>query len=622
MTRAAAARLFHPRPFRAATPDVIRRSSDGPVIAPSTSLGLLTVQPPPVQRSNSAPIQPGTEPVANISLVTGLPEGRQTASPEPQSGAGSDSGNGISPGRFTSRINSFGLPSFPRRSTEVTPDILTDPESTTYTTPRTRSKQQRLFGRRGLGHMPEEGNGFESESGVAHSGTNTPIYKRRPAGISTNNLRLRLPPPMREHFANGWPHAGSWQDALRYGVYEDEFGATPGAVNRGNSGSTLSRSQSAGAVATMAGMNGNGDHSTDTSANEAAAVTRTPASRGVTVRTPPADASIEEPEKAKRKSGRRKTKRYRPVLAPPTPGGNFVPREKVPGSAWGANVATAGSREQDNPFERTNPFERIDEELSLSPQPTHSSEKPKKRVRNNCTLARALLSFFFNPRRRAPAPVDDLDFSAKLRRMLFLDARVTIYIRLFNLGVVATLLGLAVTIRNEQQKIGASGSIGPSTTLIIAYSSFTMVHVLLAMYREYFGRPIGLWGLRSKMLWVCLDLLFVALWSSATTLAINDYIDTPLDCSPIAPWWTYGHDDRGVDATVAFARRGAATFATTIPESVKASEMAADVCRRQAGVLTICLIALLLYCGNMVLSLFRIFETVRRTANPERTVSV
>ncbi|MDA4808795.1 hypothetical protein NY486_23330, partial [Enterobacter hormaechei] len=64
-------------------------------------------------------------------------------------------------------------------------------------------------------------------------------------------------------------------------MYDDEFGTTPGgggvngAINRGNSGSTLSRSQSAGAVATMA-MNGNGDHSTDPSAGEAPQLPRTP----------------------------------------------------------------------------------------------------------------------------------------------------------------------------------------------------------------------------------------------------------------------------------------------------------------------------------------------------------
>jgi hypothetical protein len=81
---------------------------------------------------------------------------------------------------------------------------------------------------------------------------------------------------------------------------------------------------------------------------------------------------------------------------------------------------------------------------------------------------------------------------------------------------------------------------GSSTTLVIAYSSLTVFHVLTAIYREYFGKPIGLWGLRSKMLWVCLDLCFVALWSSAVSLATNDYIATPLECTTASPWWRSG----------------------------------------------------------------------------------
>lgn len=179
-----------------------------------------------------------------------------------------------------------------------------------------------------------------------------------------------------------------------------------------------------------------------------------------------------------------------------------------------------------------------------------------------------------------------------------------------------------MTIRSNLDKLGYPGVVGPSTTLIISYASFTMVHVLTAIYREYFGRPIGLWGLRSKMLWVCLDLLFVALWSSAATLAINDYIDTPLDCTPLTPWWTPGYDYYGSDttatvtatATDAMIRAGLYNVDTPVSDAVKASRQARDVCDRQIACIAIALLALLLYCGNMVLSLFRIFETVRRTA--------
>lgn len=141
---------------------------------------------------------------------------------------------------------------------------------------------------------------------------------------------------------------------------------------------------------------------------------------------------------------------------------------------------------------------------------------------------------------------------------------------------------------------------------------------MTAIFREYFGRPVGLWGLRSKMLWVCLDLLFVALWSSALTLAINDYIDTPLDCTPLTPWWTPGVDyySSGDNGSAVAAVTTAVSLATeaTVPASVKNSEVIHDVCRRQVGCFSIALVTLLLYCGNMVLSLFRIFETVRRTA--------
>ena len=210
--------------------------------------------------------------------------------------------------------------------------------------------------------------------------------------------------------------------------------------------------------------------------------------------------------------------------------------------------------------------------------------------------------------------------------MLFLDARVTIYIRLVNLGMAATLLGLAITIRLLLIDLDIDGVIGPSTTLIIAYACLTIVHVLMAIYKEYFGRPIGLWGLRSKMLWVCLDLLFIALWSSATTLAINDYINTPLDCTPMTPWWTSGSEYYNYQYSY-HPQRLTATTATSsrdlqITDELRASPQVKHICERQIGCFTVAILCLLLYCGNMILSLFRIFETVRRTATPIRSISM
>lgn len=187
-------------------------------------------------------------------------------------------------------------------------------------------------------------------------------------------------------------------------------------------------------------------------------------------------------------------------------------------------------------------------------------------------------------------------------------------------------------------ELDIDGVIGPSTTLIIAYACLTIVHAMTAIYKEYFGRPIGLWALRSKMLWVCLDLLFIALWSSATSLAINDYINTPLDCTPMTPWWTSGSDyynyqysyhprrlAPGGAGGISVANGDAPSVLAPdlgISDAVLASSKVAHICERQIGCFTVAILALLLYCGNMILSLFRIFETVRRTAVPVRSISI
>lgn len=80
-----------------------------------------------------------------------------------------------------------------------------------------------------------------------------------------------------------------------------------------------------------------------------------------------------------------------------------------------------------NPFDNLNPFDRIDEEMSLSPQQSPLSEKGAKRRG-------------WAPWRRHSA-TGTLPWNEHLRRMLFLDARITIYLRLFNMAIVITLLG-------------------------------------------------------------------------------------------------------------------------------------------------------------------------------------
>ena len=126
--------------------------------------------------------------------------------------------------------------------------------------------------------------------------------------------------------------------------------------------------------------------------------------------------------------------------------------------------------------------------------------------------------------------------------------------------------------------------------------------MLCSTFRHSFA---GLWGLRSKMLWVCLDLLFVAFWSSALSLASNDYIASILECGPDNDWWL-GYDPPSVSSN---------------PLNVPVSTVDM-VCARQAGCIGLSVVVLMLYGMVMVLSLFRIFETVRRTANVGKALEV
>ena len=178
------------------------------------------------------------------------------------------------------------------------------------------------------------------------------------------------------------------------------------------------------------------------------------------------------------------------------------------------------------------------------------------------------------------------------------------------------------------------GLMGASTTLLIAFSALTALHVLTAIYREYFGKPIGLWGLRSKMLWVCLDLAFIGFWSASASLALNDYISTPLECTSDTPWWRQGLADGYAEllqnlkqshsalANVTSVEMISHSLGIVLPFEITDSPLAHQICHKQVGSIVLALITLLLYTGNMVLSLFRIFETVRRTANVDRAVMV
>lgn len=485
-----------------------------------------------------------------------------------------------------------------------------------------------------------------------------PKYKRK----ASHRLRINLPPPITQHFANnftnGWPHAGSWQDAL-YGHYEEE----PSKLER-ERGSKRDLEPLDPPASPGSGMSPplSSPHEGDV------------------------ESSGEMPASSttKRVKSKRHMKRFQ-ALAPPTPSGlGFSPRTSTAGLdeyPWGHAQGERGESHSRLPVDaekdvrlrqdpqRQSQSDRVSKELRTSGDQPQSLSRPDTgtaTINTNIEGGDAQSTPQGSGWRLFGWGHDDkkkdlnLSWKKKAKRVLFLDARVTIYIRLLNLAVVVVALGkssrpffreacvksftgLSISIRLDLIRLHLPGILGSSTTLIICYSSTTILHVLTAIYREYFGKPIGLWGLRSKMLWVCLDLLFVALWSSAMSLAINDLIATPLECTAGSAWWNNGladgyaqllhdirgsitsnHSDSNITPFVGVTRVAdvTSTLGVTLPTSIIANNMARTVCEHQAACIALSLLALLLYGGNMVLSLFRIFETVRRTANVSRAVIV
>ena len=203
----------------------------------------------------------------------------------------------------------------------------------------------------------------------------------------------------------------------------------------------------------------------------------------------------------------------------------------------------------------------------------------------------------------------------RLREFLMFDARSTLYLRMLTLVGVVSALGLGCKLFQLEEQADLDGILGSAPILSISYGSVSVIHCLIVMYREAFGRPIGLWEVRSKMLWVCLDLFFIALWyafrtppwviptdplhlarSSDLSLTISDYMSTPLQCSSVNPWWTSND------------------YSISLPSVITRSSQKDDMCNRQAALIAFVLFSLIMYVFGMVISLFRIFVRLSTVA--------
>lgn len=103
---------------------------------------------------------------------------------------------------------------------------------------------------------------------------------------------------------------------------------------------------------------------------------------------------------------------------------------------------------------------------------------------------------------------------------------VPLILRVLSISFVSAALAVGVRIRRSLQHQGAPvSSMGVSPLLAIIYGPITLLHALGTLYIEYFGRPLGLWSVKSKLIGTSVEVIFVGLWASELSLTFDNFYD-------------------------------------------------------------------------------------------------
>lgn len=182
----------------------------------------------------------------------------------------------------------------------------------------------------------------------------------------------------------------------------------------------------------------------------------------------------------------------------------------------------------------------------------------------------------------------------RARAYLLTNTYVPLLFRFINITFTTAALAIAIRIRRVEARTDVTGILGSSPTLVVIFAPLTLVHVMVAIYLEYFGRPLGLWRTSAKLAHTLLEVLFICAWSAALSLCFDNFFTSPIPCAGPSEisWYSdlprppspFG-DDRG-----------------------QAGEA---LCDNQMALICLVGIGLLMYCFNLVISLYRIFEKVK-----------
>jgi len=88
----------------------------------------------------------------------------------------------------------------------------------------------------------------------------------------------------------------------------------------------------------------------------------------------------------------------------------------------------------------------------------------------------------------------------RMQRFLLYSAFAPLWLRFFNLALVAISLAISIRIHIVEDHYGVPGIIGVSTYYTMVVACLSILHIFWSTWFEYFGKPIGVWSIRTKML--------------------------------------------------------------------------------------------------------------------------
>ncbi|TKY91000.1 hypothetical protein EX895_000999 [Sporisorium graminicola] len=170
---------------------------------------------------------------------------------------------------------------------------------------------------------------------------------------------------------------------------------------------------------------------------------------------------------------------------------------------------------------------------------------------------------------------------------------VPLLFRTINIAFTSATLAVAIRLLVILRQEDANDAVGASPLVAIIYAPLSLLHVGFQIWLEYFGRPIGLWTVQSKLSYTVVELVFICLWSSELSLTFDNYFTSTLVCV------NYGSPYVGPREPP-----------SNRPSPLNDPSRKPYICRLQGSLIGLVFVSLLAYLIVLTVSLFRIFVRV------------